>query len=70
VLYNKRKAVSRCMTDDSGLGDAGIDDDDAELVAAIRALPTEAPLPPHLSEFDRKKSLTQIEVSSSNLVRR
>ena len=51
VFYNKR------------LGDPNIDEGDAELVAAVRQLPPDPPLPYHLSEFERSKSLVQVDVS-------
>ncbi|WWC89761.1 uncharacterized protein L201_004687 [Kwoniella dendrophila CBS 6074] len=49
VFYNKR------------LGDPNMDDEDEELLDRIRKLPPDDPLPAHLQEFSRRKSLVQIE---------
>ncbi|WRT67333.1 uncharacterized protein IL334_004303 [Kwoniella shivajii] len=49
VFYNKR------------LDDPKIEDEDEELLQRIRRLPPDEPLPPHLREFKRRKSLVQME---------
>ncbi|WVW82874.1 hypothetical protein I302_104886 [Kwoniella bestiolae CBS 10118] len=49
VFYNKR------------LDDPNMDDEDEEVLERIRKLPPEKPLPDHLQEFSRRKSLVQIE---------
>ena len=46
-----------------GLGDPGEEKEDQEILSVIKALPKEDPLPPHLAEFQRRKSLIQIDVS-------
>ncbi|KAK6903145.1 hypothetical protein I203_108408 [Kwoniella mangroviensis CBS 8507] len=49
VFYNKR------------LDDPNMDDEDEELLERIRKFPPDAPLPDHLQEYTRRKSLVQIE---------
>ena len=69
VLYNKRELVlpANALRDiqlmEPGLGDPGEEKEDQEALAVIRALPKEDLLPPHLAEFQRRKSLLQMDVS-------
>jgi hypothetical protein len=53
---------------DIGLGDPGIDEEDQEDLATIRALPPADPLPAHLSEFTRHRSMNQMEVSFGDVL--
>jgi cell cycle checkpoint protein len=66
IMYNKRKLDLETRPVElirPGLGDPGEDKEDQETVAVIRALPAEDVLPDHLSEYQRRRSLIQIEVS-------
>ncbi|WWC69257.1 uncharacterized protein I206_103195 [Kwoniella pini CBS 10737] len=49
VFYNKR------------LDDPNMEDEDQELLDRIRKLPSDEPLPSHLQQFTRRKSLVQVE---------
>ena len=49
-----------------GLDDPNIEDEDEELVEAVRALPETDSLPAHLEDFERQTSLVQMEVSKSH----
>lgn len=40
-----------------------MEDEDAERVAVVEALPDADPLPSHLASFERRKSMVQMEVS-------
>lgn len=50
-----------------GLDDPKQDNDDHELISEIRQLPSDDPLPIHLEEYERRKPLIQMEVSSCQL---
>lgn len=68
VFYNKREKTflfPRVLLTDhfAGLGDPGIDDEDQEELANIRGLPPEDPLPPHLKNYERRRSMTSLDVS-------
>jgi hypothetical protein len=46
-----------------GLGDPGEDKEDQEALAVVRSLPSQDRLPDHLSSYERRRSMIQIEVS-------
>ena len=48
------------------MDDTGIEDENGELYAQIRALPLENPLPEHLQEFERSTSMVQMEVNQAS----
>jgi hypothetical protein len=60
--------VSDCIAEcEPGLGDPGEDEEDQELLNVIRSLPPDDPLPDHLADHARRKSLVQMEVSIAEL---
>lgn len=60
--------VSACIAEcEPGLGDPGEDEEDQELLNVIRSLPPDDPLPDHLADHARRKSLVQMEVSIAAL---
>ena len=72
VFYNKRNYCccpnsDSSLTDDTstGVGDPGIDEEDQEELAVIKGLAPQDPLPPHMETFERRKSMTSLEVRSA-----